>query len=203
NFVERGSRRRLRAIHVRFAFDDVHRRELRQGYKPAERQRAQRILHPVYFLFPKRLAEPDPELLDVKTAPARRQKMPELVHDDEQIENDQDLDDDEDDATDVKNHCATESFFPDGGGRFRARPLIGGQYRIEIGMCNGAMSIYHLRNRLPDLWETDIPVQKRCDRDFVSRIHDRGQCPAGLARSPRQIERWKISVSRNLKFQFA
>jgi hypothetical protein len=28
------------------------------------------------------------------------------VHNDEQIENDQDLDDDEEDATDVKNHCA-------------------------------------------------------------------------------------------------
>ena len=33
--------------------------------------------------------------------------MPDLVDDDEQIENDQDLEDDEDDATDVKNHCAS------------------------------------------------------------------------------------------------
>src|SRR2546423_1808598 len=37
--------------------------------------------------------------------------MPDLVHDDEQIENDQDLDDDEDDATDVKNHCGWLNYF--------------------------------------------------------------------------------------------
>src|SRR5437764_9479597 len=37
--------------------------------------------------------------------------MPDLVHDDEQIENDQDLDDDKDDATDVKNHCGWLNYF--------------------------------------------------------------------------------------------
>jgi hypothetical protein len=31
--------------------------------------------------------------------------MPDLMDYDEQIENDQDLEDDEDDATGVKNHC--------------------------------------------------------------------------------------------------
>src|SRR5260370_15958944 len=37
--------------------------------------------------------------------------MANLVHDDEQIENDQDLDDDEDDATDVKNHGGWLNYF--------------------------------------------------------------------------------------------
>jgi len=34
------------------------------------------------------------------------QENGDLMHHDQQIENDQDLDDDENDATDVKNHCA-------------------------------------------------------------------------------------------------
>jgi len=46
--------------------------------------RAQELLHPVYFLFPKRLAEARPELLDVNDRASARQKMPELGRDDEQ-----------------------------------------------------------------------------------------------------------------------
>jgi len=56
----------------------------------------------VYFLFPKRLAEPDPELLECKDRASAPPEMRELVRDDEQIENDQDLDDDEDDATECE-----------------------------------------------------------------------------------------------------
>jgi len=41
--------------------------------------------------------------------------------------------------TDVKNHCALNHLFPMGR-RFRARPLIGGQYRIEIGDVQRSMS---------------------------------------------------------------
>jgi hypothetical protein len=48
--------------------------------------------------------KPDAELFDVKTAPARRQKMPELMHDNEQIEKNKDLEEDQKNASDVKNH---------------------------------------------------------------------------------------------------
>ena len=135
----------LRAIDVGLAFDDVHRRELRQRDESAERNRAERILHAVDRFLPERFAEPDAELLDVQSAPARRQKMAQLMHDDEQIKEDDDLKEDEEDAKDVRHDklqsgtdetSISTSFYPDSirsnhGGRFGARPLIGPQYCIE------------------------------------------------------------------------
>src|ERR1700693_3019466 len=103
-FVERRNWRKRLTIDIGFPFDDIHRRQLRQRHKSAEWQRAQRILDTADFFLPKRLAEPDREFLDVETAQARRKKMPNLMHHNQQIENDQDLDEDEDDATNVKNH---------------------------------------------------------------------------------------------------
>ena len=35
--------------------------------------------------------------------------------------------------------------------RLQARPLVGLQYRIEIGMRNGRMLVHHLPDDLPDL----------------------------------------------------
>ena len=95
DLVERGNWRELRAIDVGLAFDDVHRRELRQRDETAERNRAERILHAVDRFLPKRFAEPDAEFLDVEPAPARRQKMAQLMDDDEQIKKDDDLEEDE------------------------------------------------------------------------------------------------------------
>ena len=89
-------------VDIGFALDDVHRRKLRQRDEAAERQRAERILDAVDCFFPKRFAEPDAEFLDVKPAPARRQKMPELMHHDQQIEKDEDLEQDKNDASDVQ-----------------------------------------------------------------------------------------------------
>ena len=98
DFVERRNLRQLRAIDVRFALDHVHGRELRQRHEPAERQRTKRILHAVDRFFPNRFAEPDAKFFDIKATPARGQKMAKLVDNDEQIEKNQDLEDDEDDA---------------------------------------------------------------------------------------------------------
>jgi hypothetical protein len=53
-------------------------------------------------LFPKRFAEPDSEFLDVKSSPARSQKMTKFMHDDQQIEKDEDLEQDENDARDME-----------------------------------------------------------------------------------------------------
>jgi len=52
-------------------------------------------------LFPNRLPKPDAEFLDVEATPARGEKMPKLVHHNQQVEQDQDLEEDEDDARDV------------------------------------------------------------------------------------------------------
>ena len=95
----------LCAIDVGLALDDVHRRELRQRDEAAERQRAERVLDAVDRLFPKRFAEPDAKFLDVKPAPARGQKMAQLVDDDEQVKKDENLEEDEDDADGVQKHC--------------------------------------------------------------------------------------------------
>jgi hypothetical protein len=54
-------------------------------------------LHAIDRFFPQRFAKPDAKFLDIKATPARREKMPELMHDDEQIEKDQNFEEDEND----------------------------------------------------------------------------------------------------------
>ena len=61
-----------------------------------------RILDTVDRFLPNRFAEPDTELLDKQPTPACGQKMAQLVHDDEQIEEDKDLEEDENDANNVE-----------------------------------------------------------------------------------------------------
>jgi hypothetical protein len=61
-------------------------------------------LDAVNGLLPNRFAKPDSKFLDVETAPPRCEKMPELVHHDEQIKQDENLKQDEDDASDMQNH---------------------------------------------------------------------------------------------------
>src|SRR6476660_6239209 len=85
DFVERGNFRQLRPVQVGFALDDVHRRKLRQRNKTSEWQRPEGVLDAVNRLFPKRFAKPDAEFLDVETPPPRGEKMPELMHHDEQV----------------------------------------------------------------------------------------------------------------------
>jgi hypothetical protein len=64
-------------------------------------------LDAVNCLLPKRFAKPDAEFLDVKPPPPRREKMPKLVHYDEQVKQDEDLEQDEDDASDMQNHVVS------------------------------------------------------------------------------------------------
>src|SRR5215470_2337702 len=104
DFVERGNLRQLRAIQVGFAFNDVHRSKLRQRNKTSEWQRSQRVLDAINCLLPNRFTKPNTEFLDVETPPPRREKMPNFVHHDEQVKNDEDLEQDEDDAGDMQNH---------------------------------------------------------------------------------------------------
>jgi hypothetical protein len=47
---------------------------------------------------------------------------------------------------------------PDEPARFLARPLIGGQYRIEIGMRNALVAVHYLAHGLPDLRETYLSI---------------------------------------------
>ena len=52
--------------------------------------------------FPERFAEPDAEFFDVKSPPAGREEMPQFVDHDQQIEENQDFQQDENDASNVQ-----------------------------------------------------------------------------------------------------
>src|SRR4029453_19025524 len=107
DFVERGNLRQLRAVHIGFALDDVHRRKLRQGKKTSEWERPEGVIDDVNCLLPNRFPKPDAKFLDVETPPPRREKMPELVNHDQQVKKDEDLEQDEDDASDMQNHVVS------------------------------------------------------------------------------------------------
>jgi hypothetical protein len=64
-------------------------------------------LDAINCLLPNRFAKPDAEFLDVETPPPRREKMPELVHHDQQVKQDEDLEQDEDDASEMQNHVVS------------------------------------------------------------------------------------------------
>ncbi len=172
DFVERSDLRQTLAIDIHFAFDDVHRRELRQGDETAKRDRAERVLHAVDRLLPERFPKPDAKLFDHQTAPAGGEEVPQLMHDDEQIKKDNDLEEDEKDAEDMHDdeflirkagkdrgaEVSTASFFPDSipskhGRGFSARPLIGGEYRIQVGVRNRGVAIHDLLDKAPDAGE--------------------------------------------------
>ena len=103
-------------------------------------------------LFPKRFAEPHAKFFDIEPAPARRQKMAKLMHNDEQIEKDDDFENDKYHASDVQDHDQKISG-PDAAPRFFARPLIGGQYLIECRMRNDRMTVHHLLHDPPNSGE--------------------------------------------------
>src|SRR5207248_3620333 len=105
DFVERGNFRQPCAVYIRFSLDDVHWCKLRQRNEAPERQRAERVLDTVDCLLPDRFAEPNPESFDVKSSPACRQKLPHFMDHDTQIEQDEDIQMDDNDASDVKKHC--------------------------------------------------------------------------------------------------
>src|SRR6266700_7857480 len=86
DFVERRNFRQSGSIYIRLALNYVHWRKLRQRDEASEWQRPERVLDAVDCLFPERFAEPDAEFFYVKPPPARRQKMPQFVHNDEQVE---------------------------------------------------------------------------------------------------------------------
>ena len=66
--------------------------------KPPDGSEPNEYSNAVDLLLPDRLAKPDAELLDYQSAPARREKVAQLVDDDEQVKEDDDLEKDEDDA---------------------------------------------------------------------------------------------------------
>jgi hypothetical protein len=59
-------------------------------------------LDAVDFCFPKRFAEPDAEFLDHQPTPARGEKMSKLMHDDEQVKKNDNLEEDDEDAKNVQ-----------------------------------------------------------------------------------------------------
>src|SRR5262245_5719729 len=106
DFVERRNLRQPCAVHIRFSLDNVHWCKLWQRHVAPERQRAERVLDTVDCFLPDRFPEPDAEFFDVEASPARRQKMPQLMDYDQQIEEDEDFQQDEKDASNVEYHCS-------------------------------------------------------------------------------------------------
>ncbi len=72
--------------NVRLALNGFHVRHLRQGDEAARRNPAKAPLHAADFLLPERLAEPNLEAVHVGSAPARRQEVPELMHEHHEVE---------------------------------------------------------------------------------------------------------------------
>src|SRR2546423_1835942 len=97
DLVEGRNSRQPRPVHIGLSLDDVHRRKLRQRHEASERQRAERVLDTVDLFLPQRFAEPDAEFFDEKPPPARRQKMPQFMHHDQQVKKNEDLKQNEDD----------------------------------------------------------------------------------------------------------
>ena len=78
--------RKLLARRFGLALDGLHRRHLRQRDIAAGGDGAENVFDAVDFFRPERLAEPDGELVDLQAAPARGEKMAELVDDDQDVE---------------------------------------------------------------------------------------------------------------------
>ena len=68
------------------AFDGLHGGHLRQGDVAAGGIQPSAYSTPLIFRLPDRLAKPDGKAIDLQAAPFRRQKMPQLVDADEQVE---------------------------------------------------------------------------------------------------------------------
>ncbi len=57
---------------------------------------------------PNRFPKPNAEFFDIETAPPCSEKMPKLMHHDEQVKQDEHFEQDEDDAGDVQNHVISD-----------------------------------------------------------------------------------------------
>ena len=90
------------AVHVGFALDNVHRRKLWQCHEAPEGQRSERVLDAVNCFLPEWFAEPNTEFFYVKPPPAGCQEMAQLMHHDQQIEENEDFQQDENDANNVQ-----------------------------------------------------------------------------------------------------
>ena len=95
DFVERFDRRKVFAGVLRLALHGFHGRELRDCDEAARRNRAEPVFHAVDRFAPNRLAEPDGEFFHHQTAPTGGQEVPEFVHHNEEVENQQNLEADD------------------------------------------------------------------------------------------------------------
>ncbi len=99
-------RRQLRAIHVSTVPSMMSiGASCGSATKPPKGSEPSEYCTPLIVLLPKRFAEPDAEFFDHQPAPARGEEVPQLMHDDEQVKEDDDLEDDEDDAKSLRNHA--------------------------------------------------------------------------------------------------
>src|SRR3954465_14321560 len=90
---------------------------------------------------------------------------------------------------------------PDEPARFRAGPLIGPQYCIEIGMRNDRVALHYRLNRSPNRREIAPLLQEGFDRDLISRIQDRGQRSPGFTSPSGQVQSRKIVIPGRRKLE--
>ena len=86
DFVERRDVGQLVGGRLGLALDAFHRGHLRQRNVAAERDGVEDVFDVADFLFPQRGAKPDGEALHFQPAPARGEKMAQLVNANEQVE---------------------------------------------------------------------------------------------------------------------
>ena len=91
DFVERLYGRQGLPRAFTFSFDRFHRRHLGKRDVATGGNCPEGIFDTANLLFPDRLAEPDREPVDFESAPASCQEMPQLVNENEQVEQEQDL----------------------------------------------------------------------------------------------------------------
>ena len=96
DFVERRNVWKFFRAVLHLALDGFHRGHLRQRNVAACRNPAERVFDAVNILFPNRFAEPNGETFDFQAAPARREEMSQLMHADDEIENQHDFERDKD-----------------------------------------------------------------------------------------------------------
>src|SRR3954453_20978920 len=89
----------------------------------------------------------------------------------------------------------------DEAARFRARPLIGSQYCIEIGMRNGGVAVHDGLDRPPNRWEVAPLFEEGLYGNLVGGIQNRRQSPAFVAGPAGQVQCRKIVIAGRRKLE--
>lgn len=82
-----------------------------------------------------------------------------------------------------------------------ARPAVGLEDRIEVGIGIKHVGLHHRLNALPNLVESAAPLQKAIHGNFICRVKDGGQGAARFTGPAREVYGWEIGGSGSLKLE--